>query len=129
MNKVPKRHMDQFTMFLSVVGFTAKTNADGSITCINPKMPKERRQIVLWQNGKMNKACQLLWWDFLNHWLLIGKQFIEALNKKIEVARWLSTSKQSLVLKSSALPVVTTTLQQSNFSLALVARKKMVRLV
>lgn len=23
--------------------------------------------------------------DFLNHWLLIGKQFIEALNKKIEV--------------------------------------------
>ena len=84
--KVPKRHMDQFTMFLSVVGFTAKTNADGSITCINPKMPKERRQIVLWQNGKMNKACQLLWWDFLNHWLLIGKQFIEALNKKIEVA-------------------------------------------
>lgn len=28
-------------MFLSVVGFTAKTNADGSITCINPKMPKE----------------------------------------------------------------------------------------
>ncbi|ENU40003.1 hypothetical protein [Acinetobacter johnsonii] len=86
MKKVPKRHMDQFTMFLSVVGFTAKTNADGSITCINPKMPKERRQIVLWQNGKMNKACQLLWWDFLNHWLLIGKQFIEALNKKIEVA-------------------------------------------
>lgn len=65
--------MDQFTMFLSVVGFTAKTNADGSITCINPKMPK------------MNKTCQLLWWDFLNHWLLIGKQFIEALNKKIEV--------------------------------------------
>ena len=62
MKKVPKRHMDQFTMFLSVVGFTAKTNADGSITCINPKMPKERRQIVLWQNGKMNKACQLLWW-------------------------------------------------------------------
>ena len=37
MKKVPKRHMDQFTMFLSVVGFTAKTNADGSITCINPK--------------------------------------------------------------------------------------------
>ena len=32
MKKVPKRHMDQFTMFLSVVGFTAKTNADGSIT-------------------------------------------------------------------------------------------------
>ena len=86
MKKVPKRHMDQFTMFLSVVVFTAKTNADGSITCINPKMPKERRQIVFWQNGKMNKACQLLWWDFLNHWLLIGKQFIEALNKKIEVA-------------------------------------------
>jgi len=56
MKKVPKKHMDQFTMFLSVVGFTAKTNADGSITCINPKMPKERRQIVLWQNGKMNKA-------------------------------------------------------------------------
>ena len=65
MKKVPKRHMDQFTMFLSVVGFTAKTNADGSITCINPKMPKDRRQ---------------------NHWLVIGKQFIEALNKKIEVA-------------------------------------------
>ena len=37
MKKVPKRHMDQFTMFLY-------------------------------------------------HWLLIGKQFIEALNKKIEVA-------------------------------------------
>ena len=50
MKKVPKKHMDQFTMFLSVVGFVAKTNADGSITCINPKMPKERRQIVLWQN-------------------------------------------------------------------------------
>ena len=86
MKKVPKKHMDQFTMFLSVIGFVAKTNADGSITCINPKMPKERRQIALWQNGKMNKTCQLLWWDFLNHWLLIGKQFIEALNKKIEVA-------------------------------------------
>ncbi|WP_336956752.1 hypothetical protein [Acinetobacter johnsonii] len=86
MKKIPKRHMNQFTMFLAVVGFNAKTNADGSITCINPKMPKERRQIVLWQNGKMNKACQLLWWDFLNHWLLFGKQFIESLNKKIEVA-------------------------------------------
>ena len=86
MKKVPKKHMDQFTMFLSVIGFVAKTNADGSITCINPKMPKDRRQIVLWQNGKMNKACQLLWWDFLNHCLVIGKQFIEALNKKIEVA-------------------------------------------
>ena len=73
-------------MFLAAIGFKAKMSVDGSITCINPKMPKERRQIVLWQDGKMNKACQLLWLDFLAHWLEIGKQFIEVLNNKIEVA-------------------------------------------
>ena len=86
MKTLPKKHQDQFMMFLTVIGFNARMNNDGSFTCINPRMPKERRQLVLWQNGKMNKACQLLWWDFLNHWLAIGKQFIEALNKKIEVA-------------------------------------------
>ena len=48
-------------------------------------MPKERRQIVIWRNGKMNKACELLWLDFLNHWLIIGKEFIDALNKKMEM--------------------------------------------
>lgn len=86
MKSIPQKHQEQFKMFLAVIGFSAKMNADGSMTCINPKMPKDRRQLVLWQNGKMNKACQILWLDFLNHWLAIGKQFIEALNKKIEVA-------------------------------------------
>ena len=51
------------------------------MVCINPKMCKERRQIVLWQKGKMNKACQILWNDYLNHWLVIGKEFIEELKK------------------------------------------------
>jgi hypothetical protein len=83
---IPQKHQEQFKMFLAVIGFSAKMNADGSMTCINPKMPKDRRQLVLWKNGKMNKACQILWLDFLNHWLTIGKQFIDALNKKIEVA-------------------------------------------
>ncbi len=32
-------------------------------------------------NGKMNKACQILWNDYLNHWLVIGKEFIEELKK------------------------------------------------
>lgn len=59
---------------------------DTSLTCINPKMPKGRRQIVFWQDGRMNKSCQLLWFDFLNHWLLIGKEFIEKLSEKVEVA-------------------------------------------
>lgn len=86
MKSIPQKHQEQFKMFLAVIGFSAKMNADGSMTCINPKMPKDRRQLVLWQNGKMNKACQILWLDFLNHWLTIGKQFIDALNKKIEVA-------------------------------------------
>ena len=73
-------------MFLTVLGFKSKQNSDGSVLCINPKMPKERRQIVIWLNGNMNKACQLLWIDFLNHWLLIGKEFIDALNKQMKVA-------------------------------------------
>ena len=42
-------------------------------------MPKERRQIVLWKDGQMNKNCQLLWLDFCSNWLAIGKEFIEEL--------------------------------------------------
>ena len=42
-------------MFLTVLGYKAKQNSDGSILCINPKMPKERRQIVIWHDGKMNQ--------------------------------------------------------------------------
>ena len=85
MNRIPKSHFAVFTMFLTVLGYKAKQNSDGSILCINPKMPKERRQIVIWHDGKMNKACRLLWLDFLNHWLIIGKEFIDALNKKMEM--------------------------------------------
>ena len=81
MNRIPKSHFAVFTMFLTVLGYKAKQNSDGSILCINPKMPKERRQIVIWHDGKMNKACRLLWLDFLNHWLIIGKKFIEELKK------------------------------------------------
>ena len=83
MNRIPKSHFAVFTMFLTVLGYKAKQNSDGSILCISPKMPKERRQIVIWHDGKMNKACRLLWLDFLNHWLIIGKEFINALNKKM----------------------------------------------
>ena len=85
MKKVPKQHFDEFMMFLSVIGYKAKMNSDGSMTCINPKMEKGRRQLVLWRDGRMNKVCRLLWLDFLNHWLAIGKEFIEKLNEKIEV--------------------------------------------
>ena len=81
MKKIPKRVLEPFMMFLTVIGYKAKMNPDLSMTCINPKMPKGRRQIVFWQDGRMNKSCQLLWFDFLNHWLLIGKEFIEELNK------------------------------------------------
>ena len=49
-------------------------------------MPKGRRQIVIWRDGKINKASQLVWFDFLNHWLIIGKEFIEKLSEKAEVA-------------------------------------------
>ena len=84
MKKVPKSHMDLFTMFLTVIGFKAKMNADGSLICLNPRMPKGRRQLVLWRYGKMNKSCRLLWLDFMNHWLVLGKKFIESLNNKIE---------------------------------------------
>ena len=73
-------------MFLTVLGYKSKQNSDGSILCISPKTPKERRQIMFWLDGKMNKACRLLWLDFLNHWLIIGKEFIDALNKKMKVA-------------------------------------------
>ena len=83
MNRIPKSHFAVFTMFLTVLGYKSKQNSDGSILCISPKMPKERRQIVIWHDGKMNKACRLLWLDFLNHWLIIGKEFINALNKKM----------------------------------------------
>ena len=58
MKKIPKNLQDVFFMFLSVIGYKAK----------------------------MNKSCQLLWFDFLNHWLLIGKEFIEKLSEKVEVA-------------------------------------------
>ena len=68
-------------MFLTVLGYKAKQNSDGSILCINPKMPKERRQIVIWHDGKMTKECRLLWLDFLHHWLIIGKECIEELKK------------------------------------------------
>ena len=86
MKKVPKKHFDEFLMFLSVTGYKAKAQPDSSMLCINPKMPKDRKQLVIWQDGRMNKVCQLLWLDFLNHWLVIGKEFIEKLNEKIEVA-------------------------------------------
>lgn len=85
MKRIPKPHFAVFTMFLTVLGYKSKPNSDGSVLCICPKMPKERRQIVIWRNGKMNKACELLWLDFLNHWLIIGKEFIDALNKKMEM--------------------------------------------
>lgn len=85
MKKIPKSHFNVFTMFLTVLGYKSKPNSDGSVLCISPKMPKERRQIVIWRDGKMNKACELLWFDFLNHWLIIGKEFIDALNKKMEM--------------------------------------------
>ena len=85
MNRIPKSHFAVFTMFLTVLGYKAKQNSDGSILCISPKMPKERRGIVIWHDGKMNEACRLLWLDFLNHWLIIGKEFIDALNKKMEM--------------------------------------------
>ena len=81
MKKIPKSHITLFTVFITVLGYKAKQNSDGSMVCINPKMCKERRQIVLWQNGKMNKACQILWNDYLNHWLVIGREFIEELKK------------------------------------------------
>ena len=81
MKRIPKSHFTLFTVFITVLGYKAKQNSDGSMVCINPKMCKERRQIVLWINGKMNKACQILWNDYLNHWLVIGKEFIEELKK------------------------------------------------
>ena len=86
MKKIPKNLHDAFLMFLTVIGFKAKMNPDTPLTCINPKMPKGRRQIVFWQDGRMNKSCQLVWFEFLNHWLLIGKEFIEKLSEKVEVA-------------------------------------------
>ena len=86
MKKIPKNLQDAFFMFLSVIGYKAKMNSDLSMTCINPKMPKGRRQIVIWRDGKINKASQLVWFDFLNHWLMIGKEFIEKLSEKVEVA-------------------------------------------
>ena len=81
MKKIPKSHFELFAIFLSAIGYTGKMNGDGSMVCINAKMPKERRQIVIWQNGKMNEACQILWKDYLNHWLAIGKEFIDELRK------------------------------------------------
>lgn len=81
MKKIPKRVLEPFMMFLTVIGYKAKMNPDLSMTCINVKMPKQRRQIVLWQDGQMNKNCQLLWLDFCSNWLAIGKEFIEELNK------------------------------------------------
>ena len=81
MKRIPKSHFTLFTVFITVLGYKAKQNSDGSMVCINPKMCKERRQIVLWINGKMNKACQILCNDYLNHWLVIGKEFIEELKK------------------------------------------------
>ena len=81
MKRIPKSHFTLFTVFITVLGYKAKQNSDGSMVCINPKMCKERRQIVFWINGKMNKACQILWNDYLNHWLVIGKEFIEELKK------------------------------------------------
>ena len=81
MKRIPKSHFTLFTVFITVLGYKAKQNSDGSMVCINPKMCKEHRQIVLWINGKMNKAYQILWNDYLNHWLVIGKEFIEELKK------------------------------------------------
>ncbi len=81
MKKIPKTHFKLFAAFLTVIGYKAKMNGDGSMCCINPRMKKERRQIVLWASGKMNKACQILWQDYLNHWLAIGKEFISELRK------------------------------------------------
>lgn len=83
MKKIPKNLQDEFFTFLSVIGYQAKMNSDSSMVCINPRAPKERRQIVIWRDGKMNKACQLVWTDFLNHWLVIGREFIEALKEKV----------------------------------------------
>ena len=85
MKRIPKSHFAVFTMFLTVLGYKSKPNSDGSVLRISQKMPKERRQIVIWRDGKMDKACELLWFDFLNHWLIIGKEFIDALNKKMEM--------------------------------------------
>lgn len=83
MKTIPKNLQDAFFIFLSVIGYQAKMNSDNSMVCINPRAPKERRQIVIWRDGKMNKSCQLVWTDFLNHWLLIGREFIEALKEKV----------------------------------------------
>lgn len=83
MKKIPKNLQDAFFIFLSVIGYQAKMNPDNSMVCINPRAPKERRQIVIWRDGKMNKACQLVWTDFLNHWLVIGEEFIKALKEKV----------------------------------------------
>lgn len=79
MKKIPKRVLEPFMIFLTVIGYKARMNHDSSMTCINVKMPKERRQIVLWKDGQMNKNCKLLWLDFCSNWLAIGKEFIEEL--------------------------------------------------
>lgn len=83
MKTIPKNLQDAFFIFLSVIGYQAKMNPDNSMVCINPRAPKERRQIVIWRDGKMNKSCQLVWTDFLNHWLVIGEEFIKALKEKV----------------------------------------------
>lgn len=82
MKRIPLNMQDAFLIFLSIIGYKAKMNGDGSMICINVKAKKERRQIVIWRDGKMNKTCQLVWVDFLNHWLAIGKEFIEKLKVK-----------------------------------------------
>jgi hypothetical protein len=60
MKTIPKNLQDAFFIFLSVIGYQANMNPDNSMVCINPRAPKERRQIVIWRDGKMNKACQLV---------------------------------------------------------------------